>query len=130
MKARTGLLTLALFLLAGCAPGPDDYWYHPDKTLKQAKADYCECEARAEKEAREMAADEALARSRTRSRSADDDWEYYNEQVAARSNPVMVYEKNVLEGCMRGRGYVKVPEHRLPSELRTKDYAQRGVAGR
>jgi len=130
MNARVTLVTLTLFMIVGCAPGPTHYWYHPDKTLEQAKKDYRECEARAKEEAGEAVADEQSVRSRSRSRSSDDDWEFYNEHIESRYSLGAMYERNVLDGCMQGRGYIKVQDYRLPSDLRTKDFSKDGVAGR
>jgi hypothetical protein len=130
MKAPATFLTLTLFLLVGCPPGPTHYWYHPDKTLEQAKEDYLECETRAEDGASEAVADEELVQSRSRSRSSDDEWKFYDDHVKSRSSLGAMYEKNVFEGCMQGKGYIMVQDYRLPSDLRTKDYSKGGVAGR
>jgi len=130
MKAPATFVTLMLFLLVGCSLGPTHYWYHPDKTLKQAKKDYRECEARAKDEASEAVADEARVQSRSRSRSSDDEWKFRDEYVKSRSGLGAMYEKNVFEGCMQGKGYMKVRDYRVPSGLRTKDYSKGGVAGR
>lgn len=130
MKAPATLLTLMLFLLVGCPPGPTHYWYHPDKTLKEAKEDYRECESRGKEEAGEAVSEEQRAQARSRSRSSDDEWKFYDEHVKSRSGLGAMYEKNVFEGCMRGKGYIQVQDYRLPSDLRTKDYDKGGVAGR
>ena len=120
---------LLLFLLAGCAPGPTHYWYHPDKTLEQAKEDYRECKSRAQDEAGEAVADDHLVRARSRSRSSDEGWEFYDERVGSVSSWGAMYQQNVFEGCMQGKGYLKVRDYRLPSGLRTKSYSLGGIAG-
>lgn len=130
MKATAILLTLMLFLLIGCPPGPTHYWYHPDKTLEEAKGDYRQCESRAEDEAGEAVAEEQHPQARSRSRSSDDEWKFYDEHVKSMSGLEAMYEKNIFEGCMRSKGYIKVQDYHLPSDLRTKDYSKGGVAGR
>jgi uncharacterized membrane protein len=130
MKVPVALLTLTLFLLVGCAPGPTHFWYHPDKTLKQAKEDCRACQSRAEDEAGEMVAEEERRQLRSESRSSDDGWKFYDEQVKSRSSVGTLYKKNVFDGCMQGRGYVKVKDYRLPSNLRTKSCSMGAVAGR
>jgi hypothetical protein len=45
MRALVAVSIMMLLAVAGCS-GPSFYWYHPDRTLDQAKADYLECEDR------------------------------------------------------------------------------------
>ncbi len=130
MKVPVVLLALTVSLLVGCAPGPTHFWHHPDKTLKQAKEDCRACRSRAEDEAGEMVAEEERRQVRSRSRSSDDGWEFHDEQVTSRASVGTMYKKNVFEGCMRGRGYIKVKDYRLPSNLRTKSCSMGAVAGR
>jgi len=130
MKVPATLLTLMALSLVGCTPGPTHYWYHPDKTLEQAKEDCRACQTRAEKEAGEMAAEEARLQVRSQSRASDDGWKFYDEQVKSRSNFGTMYKENVFEGCMQSRGYMKIKDYRLPSNLRTKSYSMGAVAGR
>lgn len=130
MKVSAVLLALTVFLLVGCAPGPTRFWYHPDKTLEQAKVDCRACQSRAEDEAGEMAVEEEHRQARSQSRSSDDGWKFYDEQVKSRSSLGTMYKKNVFDGCMQGRGYIKVEDYRLPSNLRTKSYSMGAVAGR
>jgi hypothetical protein len=130
MKVPAAFLTLTLLILVGCAPGPTHYWYHPDKTLEQAKEDCRACQTRAEGEADEMAAEADRWETRSQSRASDDGWKFYDEQVKSRSNLGTMYRDNVFEGCMRSKGYVKIKDYRLPSNLRTKSYSLGAVAGR
>jgi len=130
MKVPAALLTLTLLFVVGCTPGPTHYWYHPDKTLEQAKEDCRACQDRAEEEAGEMAAESERLEARSQSRASDDGWKFYDEQVKSRSNLGMMYRENVFEGCMQSKGYVKVKDYRLPSNLRTKSYSMGAVAGR
>lgn len=130
MKVPAVYLTLTLLFLVGCTPGPTHYWYHPDRTLEQAREDCRACQTRAEEEAAEMAAGTERPEARSQSRAADDGWKFYDDQMKSRSNLGTMYRENVFEGCMRSKGYVKVKDYRLPSNLRTKSYSMGAVAGR
>lgn len=130
MKVPATFLAPMVLILVGCAPGPTHYWYHPDKTLEQAKEDCRACEARAEEVAGEMAAEEEQMQVRSQSRASDDGWKFYDEQVRSRSNFGTRYRENAFEGCMRSRGYMKIKDYRLPSGLRTKSYSMGAVAGK
>jgi len=107
MRVVAAFLVLPLFLAVGCKPGPTHYWYHPAKTFKQAKADCEQCEARAK-------AEEVGASDRS-------------DHTAAEEERGAHY---VFEGCMEGKGYLKMRDFRLPSEARKKSYSLGGVAGR
>ncbi|MHC4517136.1 MAG: hypothetical protein ACYTAS_00980 [Planctomycetota bacterium] len=119
MKVFTTLLVLGLLSLAGCALGPSHYWYHPDRSLEQAKEDFNQCKRRAQQESGEAAA----------SRSSSGDERLSDNRIDASSSPSGAYRKNVLSGCMQGKGYLRVRDYRLPSGVRTKDYTTEGVAG-
>jgi hypothetical protein len=100
-------MALALFLAAGCEVGPTHYWYQPGKTFEQAKRDYQECESRAKKAA---ADDEG-----TRVEDVDED---------------KVGSRYAFDGCMQGKGYLRIRDHRLPVDARKKSYSLGGIAGR
>lgn len=127
MKAPAIFLIVTLSLFAGCAPSPTHYWYYPDKTLEQAKEDYCECQAKAEEKMADS--DAPAAQGQTRGNTLNDDWAFYNEH---KKHPGLkaAYEQSIIDGCMRGKGYLKVNDYRLPTEARRKDYETGGVAGR
>jgi hypothetical protein len=66
MKMYTALLVIVLLGMGGCAGSkPPFYWFHPDKTLEEAKADYAECESQAQEEAEEITQDEYFERLRS-----------------------------------------------------------------
>ncbi len=127
MRAPAVSLVLTILLFSGCAPSPTHYWYHPQKTLEQAKADYRECETRAEAWVAES--DVSMADDHRRGDPITDDWEFYQEH---QKHPALraSYQRSIIEGCMRGKGYLKVRDYRLPSDVRRKDYETGGVAGR
>ncbi len=107
MRVLATFLVLSLFLLAGCEMGPTHYWYHPAKTFEQAKVDCEQCETRAK-------AEKAGASDRSDHTTAE-------EERGAHY---------VFEGCMEGKGYLKMRDFRLPTEVRKKNYSLGGVAGR
>ena len=135
MKALIALLMATIFLAAGCS-SPTFYWYHPDRTLEEAKTDYCACQDVACQKAGDVIGDQhydrlpppdgpsALSGSPTdRGRSAADPRE---TQKAWRAR----YEQSVLTDCMRDKGYMKLRADRLPRDLHTEKLPQGGVAGR
>jgi len=107
MRVLAALLGLLLFLMAGCELGPTHFWYHPARTLEQARADCELCEERAR-------ADEDAAKERT-------------DKTAPEVERGVHY---IFEGCMEGKGYLKLRDYRLPSNVRKKNYSLGGVAGR
>jgi len=109
MRVPVTFLVLTLFLATGCEVGPTHYWYQPGKTFKQAKKDYRQCESRA----KEAAADDQSDRAR----SSDDDADGAGSRY-------------VFEGCMQGKGYLKIRDYRLPVDARKKSYSMGGIAGR
>ena len=107
MRVAVSFLALALFLAAGCEVGPTHYWYQPGKTFEQAKRDYKQCEARA----KEVAADD----------QSDHLEDAEGDKVGSRY---------VFDGCMQGKGYLRIRDHRLPTDARKKSYSLGGIAGR
>ena len=107
MRVAATFLVLALFSATGCEVGPTHYWYQPGKTFKQAKNDYQQCASRA-KEA-----------------TADDQSDGSSDAGKERAGSHYVFE-----GCMQGKGYLKIRDHRLPIDARKKAYSMGGIAGR
>jgi hypothetical protein len=128
MKVLAPLLTLALLLEAGCALGPRHYWYHPERTLEEAKADYRQCKQWAQQEAGEAVADEHLVDIRSKSRASGDE-SFGVDRMETSSSLGAMYRENALSGCMQSRGYLRVKDYRLPSDVRRKSYTPDGVAG-
>ena len=134
MKVPVTVFTAILLCAAGCSK-PAYYWYSPDKTLEQARADYRECRRYARQEAAEAVADEHFDLARLPSRPPRsygtahdigpsegplDAWTTWGE----------MYQQNVFDGCMGQRGYARIKAHRLPSDLRTKSFSLGAIAGR
>ena len=107
MRVTATFLVLALFLAAGCEVGPTHYWYQPGKTFAQAKKDYQQCESRA----KEAAADD-------------------QSDGSSDGDENRVGSHYVFEGCMQGKGYLKIRDHRLPVDARKKSYSMGGISGR
>lgn len=129
MKVFTTLLVLGLLSSAGCTLGPSHYWYHPDKSIEQAKEDFLQCRSRAQQEAGEAVADEHLIDARSKSRASDDSEGFGDDRIDASSGWGAMYRRNALSGCMQSRGYLHVRDYRLPSGIRKKSYTSDGVAG-
>jgi hypothetical protein len=128
MKVLTTLPVLVWLLLSGCALGPSHYWYHPDRTLEEAKEDYRQCKQRAQQEAGEVVAEEHQMDVRSKSRASDDE-RFGTDRIASSSSWGATYRKNAMSGCMQSKGYIRVRNYRLPSDVRMKSYAPDGVAG-
>ena len=128
MKVLATLLALVLFLMSGCSLGPTHYWYHPDRSLDQAKEDFRQCKRRARQEAGEAVADEYLIDARSKSRASDDE-RFSSDRIESSSSLGATYRRNALNGCMQSKGYRHVRDYRLPSDIRKKSYTTDGVAG-
>lgn len=133
---RTSLLFLAVTLLfaAGCS-NPAFCWYRPDKTLEEAKADYCECRDKARRQAADAVAGEYFDHLRSPAHpgysydsSPGDDG--FPDALDAQATWGELYEHNAFNGCMRGRGYVQLKAHRVRSNLRTRNLPMGAIAGR
>lgn len=135
MKALIALSIAAIFLATGCS-NPAFYWYHPERTLEEAKADYSACLDVAQQKAADVIGGQhydrlpppdgpsALTGSPAdRGRSAADPRE---TQEVWRER----YEQSVLADCMREKGYMKLRADRLPRDLNTEKVPEGGVAGR
>jgi len=134
MRALLALSITMLLLTTGCS-SPSFYWYHPDRTLDEAKADYLECQDQARQKADDVISEEhydrvpppdgssALTGSLTdRARSADP----RATQDAWRER----YEQSVLADCMRAKGYLRLRPDRVPHGVHTRKLPLGGVAGR
>jgi hypothetical protein len=135
MKTANVFLMFMLFFVSGCSK-PSYYWYHPNKTLEQARRDYSDSRRQARTEAGEAVAEECFDYARSSSRPSSsystpreggmlednphDAWQSWGE----------TYEHNVFAGCMKERGYEKVKAHRLPADVRTKSLPLGAIAGR
>ena len=134
MRASVALSIMMLLMLAGCS-GPTSYWYHPDRTLDEAKADYLECQDQARRKAEDMINEQHYDRlppvgdSSTKGISLTERARYASPgetQDAWRER----YEQSVLTDCMRAKGYLRLGADGIPRDLHTKKLSGGGVAGR
>jgi len=120
--------------LAGCS-SPSFYWYHPDRTLDEAKADYLECQDQACQKADDVITERHYDRlpppddaaivinsPAERARSADPG----QTQDAWRAR----YEQSVVADGMRAKGYLRLRADHVPPGVHTQNLSPGGVAGR
>jgi hypothetical protein len=135
MKILAALLLAALLPMVGCSH-PAFYWYDPERTLAEAKADYAACQQQATEKAGDVIGDQHYDRlpppegpSALKStpqdpgRSATDP---RDTQEAWRRR----YEQSVIADCMREKGYLRLRADRVPSGVRTLELPTGAVAGR
>ncbi len=133
MRALVVCSLMMPLMAAGCS-SPSSYWYHPDRTLEEAKADYLECQDQARQKAEDMINEQHYDRlppdgSSTLSGSLTERARYANPgdtQDAWRER----YEQSVLIDCMRAKGYLRLGADRIPDGVHTKKLSKGGVAGR
>jgi hypothetical protein len=129
------LLAIAMpLLLAGCS-SPKFYWYHPDRSLDEAKADFTECLDQARRKAGDMLSDPHVehlpppnSSSTFRNEPLDQrpsDADASETQEAWRQR----YEQSVISDCMREKGYMKVSSDHMPHGVHTKKFDEGAVAG-
>jgi hypothetical protein len=133
MRVLVTLSIMMMFALAGCS-GPSFYWYHPDRTLDQAKADYLACEDQARQKAADMITEQHYDRlppsddSLTAPSSLTERARYADPgktQEAWRAR----YEQSVIADSMRAKGYLRLQGGHVPPGVRTKKLSDGGVAG-
>jgi len=137
MKALTILLVVVPLLAAGCSgPQPEFYWYHPERTLDEVRADYRECELQAKDEAVKAMEDTYFDRLRSptdlaagaerpvkKKKSVD-------PALQARAEWGALYKHNAFTGCMLSRGYVKLLPHQVSSSFKTRELPMGAIAAR
>jgi len=135
MKVLVTLFIAALFLLTGCS-SPTFYWYHPDRSLDEAKADYDQCQEEARQKATDMISGQHYDRlpppegSSALSTSPQ-------ERGRATGNPDETqdawrerYEQSVISDGMKEKGYLKLSQDHIPRGVHTKKFDKGAVAGR
>jgi hypothetical protein len=140
MKTHAALLVLVLLGAAGCSGAkPKFYWFHPDRTFDEAKADYEQCAAQAQEDAEKVTEDEYFERLRSPVVLSGDD-----EAIKQRKKPKKsedpaslardewrdLYKQNAFSGCMTSRGYVQLREYQVSASLKTKKLPLGAIAGR
>jgi hypothetical protein len=133
MKALVLLSLAVLFLASGCSDSTF-YWYHPNRTLEEANADYTQCWDEAREKAADVISGKHYDRLPPPSSSSTKESSPRDRIVAAPDDAQGAwrdqYEQSVVADCMRARGYMKLTPDRVPRDLHTKKYGQSGVAGR
>jgi hypothetical protein len=134
MRTLPALLVAMFLPMAGCS-SPTFYWYHPDRTLDEAKADFTECLEQAHQKAGDVIGDQYYDRlpppdgssalsavPRDQNRTAADP---RKTQDAWRQR----YEQSVLTDGMREKGYMKLRSDRIPRGVHTKKLPEGALAG-
>lgn len=136
MRIKSIFLVATLFLVAGCSGSkPEFYWYQPDKTLEEVKADYAECESKAQEEAVKVVEEEYFDRLRSPTVLSGDEKpqkkksKSVDPSLQAKVRWGELYKQNAFDGCMQGRGYVKLRPHQISPGLKTKELPLGAIAG-
>jgi len=136
MRTQLILLAAMLFLGAGCSGSkPKFYWYHPDRTFDEIKADYAECEAHAEDEAWKAVDREYFDRMRSPTALIDEEAakkakKSKDPAAAAKEEWRQAYRQNAFNGCMEGHGYVRLRPYQVSDNLKKKELPLGAIAGR
>jgi len=134
-KAHAMLPVVVLLFVAGCPDSePEFYWYHPGKTLKEAKADYSDCQAQAQEEAAKAVEENQFDGLRSPAviasgKKPSSRKEAEKLAAKARAEWGAMYEANAFSGCMQSRGYVKLKEDQLSEAFQTKKLPLGAIAG-
>jgi len=128
------ILAVIGFALSGCS-SPRHYWYHPEKTLSEARLDCRECYNQAVEQAAEDVADEYYRRPREMQEtppwsSRSDRWS--GEEFEALNESTLwgsTHRENLFRGCMTSRGYSLTSEKELDSTIRKSSLRAGKVAG-
>lgn len=135
MRALAALSAAMMVLaLAGCS-SPSFYWYHPDRTLEQAQADYRGCLDEARRKAEDMINEQHYDRLPPADDSAPLTGSLTERARYAKPSETQEawrqrYEQSVITDCMRTQGYLRLGADRIPHGVRTKKFPEGGVAGR
>jgi hypothetical protein len=135
MRISAALLIAMLFLAGGCS-SPAYYWYDPDRTLEEAKADYMDCLDQARHESGNVINDRHYDRlAPPEGPSALTDLPPDQSRKVANPRETQkawreLYEQSIIADSMRDKGYLQVSADRLPRHMPTKKVPEGGVAGR
>ncbi len=128
---------MVLFLAAGCsAPKPEFYWYHPGSTLEEVKADYSECQCKAQEEAAKVVEDEYFSGLRSPTALGTDEEppakkvKSADPSLQAQAEWGEIYKQKAFSGCMENRGYVKLKPRQVSPNLKTKELPLGALAGK
>jgi hypothetical protein len=135
MKALILLSIMALLLLAGCS-SPTVYWYHPDRTLDEAAADYSQCQEEASRKAADMISGHHYDRLPP-PEGAPGLNDSLQERGRSKYNPDETqdawrerYEQSIISNSMKEKGYLKLSQDHVPPGVHTRHFDEGAVAGR
>ena len=134
MRALVALSVMMLLTLAGCS-GPSFYWYHPDRSLAEAEADYLECQDQARHKAEEMINEQHYDRlppadGASISKGSLTERARYADPSETQDAWRARYEQSVVTDGMKAKGYLRLGADNVPRDLQIKKLSEGGVAGR
>ncbi len=134
MRALTALSVMMMLALAGCS-SPSFYWYHPDRSLDDAQADYLECQDQARHKAADMINEQHYDRlpptdSSSSGKLSLTDQARYTNPGDAQDAWRQQYEQSVVTEGMRAKGYLRLGAAGVPHGMRTKKMDYGAIAGR
>lgn len=121
--SRIAVLLLIGVVCLGCASRPKAYWYHPDKTLEEARADCKACTRQAHAHAQKehlWRYQESVERNRP--------WQMGNELTEEANRELD--ESSFFDGCMAAKGYRQQHEFPLGARVRRGEYFGEHFGGR
>jgi len=131
------MLSVVLLVFAGgCSSSPPkSYWFHPDKTFDQIKADYRECEVRAQEQTDKAVEEKIFDGLRSPVVIASGDKAPARKKSVdpaqqAKADWGAFYRQRAFDGAMQGLGYIKVRRHEIADGLKTKELPLGAIAGK
>jgi hypothetical protein len=135
MKILATICVVLLLLLTGCSSNKF-YWYHPDRSLEEAEADYTACREDAQHKAADTISGQHYDRlpppegASERSVSPQE-----RSRVAGHSSETQdawrdQYVQSVIASGMKEKGYQKLSPGHIPHGVHTKKFDEGAVAGR
>ena len=135
MKILAAICVAMLLPLTGCS-GPTYYWYHPDRSLEEAEADYTVCQEQARHKAADLISGQHYDRlpppegASDRSVSPQE-----RSRIAGHSGETQdawreQYERSVIADGMKEKGYLKLSPGHISHGVHTKRFDEGAVAGR
>jgi hypothetical protein len=130
-------LVIATLLAAGGCSSPAYYWYDPDRSLEEAKADYMDCLDQARHESGNVINDQHYDRVAPPNGSSvlpglpPDQNRKVGDPAETQKAWRQRYEQSIIADGMRDKGYLQVSANRIPRRMPTQKVpAGGGVAGR
>jgi hypothetical protein len=124
MKILAAICVALLLLLTGCS-GPAYYWYHPDRSLEEAEADYRTCQEDAKHKSADMIGGQHYDRLPPPEDASDRSVSpRERNRVAAGAGETQdawrdQYERSVIGEGMKAKGYLKLSPEHIPHGVHT-----------